>query len=50
MKTKEELNAIKKEYQDLKDKLGELTAKEMEQVAGGGNPAEQKAKDSDIAM
>ena len=35
MKTKEELNAIKAEYESLNRKLGELTDDEMEQVAGG---------------
>lgn len=35
MKTKEELNEIKEEYEDLKDKLFELTEDEMAFVTGG---------------
>ena len=35
MKTKEELDAIKEEVEDMKKKLAELTEDELEQVAGG---------------
>ena len=36
MKTKEELNALKKEVETLKAKLAELTEEELAQVTGGG--------------
>ena len=35
MKTQNELNALKKEYEELSNKLHELTDEELEQVAGG---------------
>ena len=35
MKTKEELNALKKEVEALNKKLAELTEEELEQVTGG---------------
>ena len=35
MKTKEELNALKIEYETLNKKLAELTDEELEQVTGG---------------
>ena len=35
MKTQNELNAIKKEYEELSSKLHQLTEEELEQVAGG---------------
>ena len=35
MKTKEELNALKAELEDLNAKLRELSDDELEQVAGG---------------
>ena len=35
MKTKEELNAIKKEYENVKSKLSELTEDELKEVTGG---------------
>ena len=35
MKTKEELNALKKEVETVSRKLHELTEEEMEQVTGG---------------
>ena len=35
MKTKEELNALKKEVETLNKKLAELTEDELKQVAGG---------------
>ena len=36
MKTTEELNAIKAEFEALKTKLAELTYEELEQVSGSG--------------
>ena len=36
MKTKEELNALKKEVEALNKKLAELSDKELEEVVGGG--------------
>ena len=36
MKTKEELNAIKEEVENLNKKLKELTEEELEQVTGSG--------------
>ena len=36
-KTKEELNALKKELEDLNEKCRELTEEELEQVTGGSN-------------
>lgn len=35
MKTKEELNALKEEAENLNKKLHELTEEELEQVIGG---------------
>ena len=35
MKTKEELNALKKEVEALNKKLAELTEEELAQVSGG---------------
>lgn len=35
MKTREELNAIREEYDNLNRKLRELTEEELEQVTGG---------------
>ena len=35
MKTKEELNALKEEFETLNKKLCELTEEELEQVTGG---------------
>ena len=35
MKTKEELNALKKEVEAVNDKLAELTEEELAQVSGG---------------
>ena len=35
MKTKEELDALKEEVDNLNDKLKELTPEELEQVSGG---------------
>ena len=35
MKTKEELNALKEEFEALNKKLAELTEDELKQVAGG---------------
>ena len=36
MKTKEELEQIKEEYEDLSKKLAELSEEELAQVSGGG--------------
>ena len=36
-KTKEELNALKEEVDNLNDKLKELTPEEIEQVTGGAD-------------
>ena len=35
MKTKEELNALKEEVENLNEKLRELSVEELEQVTGG---------------
>ena len=35
-KTKEEINALKKEVEAVSEKLQELTEEELEQVTGGG--------------
>ena len=39
MKTKEELNALKEEVENVNRKLHELTEEELEQVSGGGLPS-----------
>lgn len=36
-KTKEELDKIKKEVEELNNKLSELTQEELQQVSGGTN-------------
>ena len=36
MKTKEELNALKEEVENVNKKLAELTDEELAQVTGGG--------------
>ena len=38
MKTKEELNALKEEVENVRKKLAELTEDELEQVTGGVEP------------
>ena len=38
MKTREELNALKEEVENLNKKLAELTEDELKQVAGGTPP------------
>ena len=38
MKTKEELNALKKEAETVNEKLQELTEEEIAQVTGGHEP------------
>ena len=38
MKTKEELNKLKDEFEALNKKLAELTDEELMQVTGGGHP------------
>lgn len=35
MKTKEELEQLKKEYEELRNKLNELTDDELQQISGG---------------
>lgn len=35
MKTKEELNELKKKYEEVKNELRQLTDEELEQVVGG---------------
>ena len=35
MKTKEELNALKEEFESVNEKLAELTPEELEKVNGG---------------
>ena len=44
MKTKEELNALKREVESLKRKLAELTEDELMQVAGGDAKARGPAR------
>ena len=39
MKTREELNELKNEFETLNNKLKELTEEELTQVTGGVNPA-----------
>ena len=38
MKTKEELNALKEEFETLNRKLAELSEEELAQVSGGFEP------------
>lgn len=42
MKTKEELNAIKAEYESLRKKLSELTEEEMQEITGGSDEIDWK--------
>lgn len=42
MKTREELKAIKTEYESLRKKLSELTDDEMQQITGGSDEFEWK--------
>ena len=44
MKTKEELNALKKEVEAMNKKLAELTEEELKQVSGGLGPSLKKKK------
>ena len=48
MKTKEELNALKNEFEALNAKLAELTGEEMEQVTGGIAPGRIYWKNSPV--
>ncbi len=41
MKTKEELNALKEEVENLNKKLAELTEEELAQVSGGSEPGNE---------
>ena len=38
-KSKEELEVLKKEVEELNEKIRELTPEELEQVCGGANPS-----------
>ena len=40
MKTKEELNALKKEVEAVNEKFAELTEEEIKQVTGGTEPSD----------
>ena len=42
MKTKEELNKLKEEFETLNKKLAELTEEELKQVSGGLGPSNGK--------
>ena len=42
MKTKEEMNALKAEFEAMKEKLAELTEDELKQVTGGTEETEQQ--------
>ncbi len=42
MKTAEELNAIKAEYEALRKKLSELTEEEMREITGGSGEIDWK--------
>ena len=48
MKTKEELNILKKEVEALNKKLADLTDEELEQVASGIAPGRVYWKDKSI--
>ena len=48
MKTKEELNALKKEVKTLNKKLAELTEEELAQVVGGTENNSTIFKDDDV--
>ena len=48
MKTKEELNALKKEVKTLNKKLAELTEEELAQVVGGTENNSTIVKDDDV--
>lgn len=48
MKTKEELNILKKEVEALNKKLADLTDEELEQVASGIAPGRVYWKDKPI--
>ena len=41
MKTKEELNKLKEEVEDVNEKLHELTEEELKQVTGGLAPSDK---------
>lgn len=40
MKTKEELTELKKEYENVKSKLSELSEDELKEVVGGVDPSD----------
>lgn len=45
MKFKEELNAIKEEYENMNKRLSELNEEELKQVTGAGAEGEMSSKD-----
>ena len=45
MKTKEELNALKEEFETLNKKIAELSEEELAQVSGGGRPGPSGGRD-----
>ena len=45
MKTKEELNALKEELENMNKKLADLTEEELAQVAGGVQPDTEQRYD-----
>lgn len=47
MKTKEELNTMKKEIETMNKKFAELTERELAQVSGGHKPVDDKPLFSD---
>ena len=48
MKTKEELNALKEEVENLNEKLRELTEEELAEVCGGAENNSTIGKDDDV--
>ena len=48
MKTKEELNALKEEIENLNKKLRELTEEELAEVCGGAENSSTIVKDDDV--
>lgn len=48
MKTKEELNQLKEEYNALTAKLKELSDDELKQVTGGGSPWSETLETSEL--
>lgn len=50
MKTKEELNALKEEYEAMNRKLAELSEDELKQIAGGLHNMPEKNSDERYVM